>query len=53
LRGCEAIGALVIVASVGLIKPDELALIARVRRRDFILSLSRLPGSWRSGYSTA
>jgi sulfate permease, SulP family len=38
------LGALVIVAAVGLIKPAELALIARVRTRDFVLSLVALAG---------
>jgi SulP family sulfate permease len=38
------LGALVIVAAVGLIKPAELSLIARVRTRDFILALVALAG---------
>ena len=38
------LGALVIVAAVGLIKPAELALIARVRTRDFALALVALAG---------
>jgi SulP family sulfate permease len=38
------LGALVIVAAVGLVKPAELALIARVRRRDFVVALIALGG---------